>query len=314
MKIKTGVAYSFYQIGQRGNQEDARYPNRDEIEAGWRYYAVCDGVGGNEKGEVASGTVCESIGQWAQAQGGDEGFEKKEMESMLAKCYDDLYAAATENNKDMATTLTFVTVHDRGVTAAHIGDSRIYHIRPGVGVMYRSDDHSLVNSLVHAGCLSPEEAIDHPRSNVITRCMTADRGEEPSAATVMEIEDVEKGDYFLLCSDGVLHCIDDHELVRLLEGTEEDREKMRRLAERCKNSSDNNTAILVPIAKVDRGEVLDVDVLGQEMKEPENSQTIMMDTMKKTVDEVKVEKRDKQQEGDHKSGWKKIIGNLFNKR
>ena len=61
MEIKLAQAYSFCQLGQRKNQEDARWPNTDIIDEKQRFFVVCDGVGGSEKGEVASSTVCHSI-------------------------------------------------------------------------------------------------------------------------------------------------------------------------------------------------------------------------------------------------------------
>ena len=62
MKILLGQAYSFHQIGQRDNQEDARYPDADIAPNEQRFFVVCDGVGGSNKGEVASNAVCESFG------------------------------------------------------------------------------------------------------------------------------------------------------------------------------------------------------------------------------------------------------------
>lgn len=321
MRITTGQAYSFYQLGLRGNQEDARYPDMDCPPSGGRYYAVCDGVGGNEKGEVASSTVCQTIGRWVEQKVGLDTFGKAEMQQMLKACYQALYAAATPETKDMATTLTFVAVHNKGITAAHIGDSRIYHIRPGVGILYRSDDHSLVNSLVHSGIISPIEAENHPRSNVITRCLTADKNDEPSAATTILIDDVEVGDYLFLCSDGVLHCISDEELLTLLEDdTVSEEEKMRHLSERCRTSSDNNTAYLIPIASVGDMEVVDVDLLGK-MESPQeelSSQTLMMDNQRQTLSEVGIGELTSFQRKDNnptsKGPLKRMLDKLFNKQ
>ena len=102
----------------------------------------------------------------------------------------------------MGTTMTFVCFHQGGCMMAHIGDSRIYQVRPGQGIVYRSEDHSLVNSMVRAGVISPEQSIDHPQSNVITRCMEPkDPDRDRCMATVVSTTDVRRGDYFLLCTD-----------------------------------------------------------------------------------------------------------------
>ncbi|MBO7489658.1 MAG: serine/threonine-protein phosphatase [Bacteroidales bacterium] len=312
MKITIGQAYSFYQIGQRGNQEDARYPDSDCPTKGGCYYAVCDGVGGNDKGEVASSTVCQSIGRWVEQHANYTAFGKVEMQDLLETAYNDLRGVATDDNRDMATTLTFAAIHDRGITVAHIGDSRIYHIRPNVGIMYRSDDHSLVNSLVHAGVIGPEEAENHPRSNVITRCMTANSSEEPAAAATLLIEDVEAGDYLFLCSDGVLHCVSDEDLLEWLEDKSTgDEEKMHKMAERCRNSSDNNTAYLIPIEAVDDEKETDntiVDVTN----ESQSPQTVTIVKNRPTVNDVRIEQKSESKE-DSPSGLKKFFNSIFHK-
>ena len=153
--------------------------------------------------------------------------------------------------REMATTMTFVCFNADGVFCAHMGESRIYHVRPGVGIMYQSEDHSLVNALVHSGNLTPEEAINHPQSNIITRCISyVEKGMDKPSATTIQLKDVEAGDYFFLCSDGVLHCIEDDELLSILSSDKTDKEKIYIIAEKSKDSSDNNTAYLIGVEYV----------------------------------------------------------------
>ena len=135
---------------------------------------------------------------------------------------------------------------------AHIGDSRIYHIRPEVGIMYRSDDHSLVNALVRSGNITAEQAINHPQSNFITRSMSCvDAGDDYSAATLVETTDINAGDYFFLCTDGVLDRVSDEKLLMILEKQVSDAEKCRELARLSADSSDNNTAMLIGVSSVE---------------------------------------------------------------
>lgn len=257
MKIHTNPLYSFHQLGGRGNQEDNRYPDIDQKDDAGCCFAVCDGVGGNAGGEFASQTVCETIGQIMQDfDGQQEEFTVADFRQVLDAAYNALDQMEKQNSDldEMSTTLTFVCLHTGGALVAHIGDSRIYHIRPGIGILYRSVDHSYVNALVHEGEITPEQAIDHPKSNYITRCMSpvSDKNDRiRDCASVLQISDIRAGDYFLLCTDGVLHCANDETLVRLLESDRTDNEKIETLATLCKNSSDNNTAILVSIDSVE---------------------------------------------------------------
>jgi protein phosphatase len=249
--ITLGQAYSFIQQGQRGNQEDSRYPDLDMPSKGARTFIVCDGVGGQERGEIASKTVCDAFGRYMKQydDGGD--FDAEDFEKALSYSYKALLDAMELYSREMATTLTFMHFDDSHAFVAHMGDSRIYQIRPDVGIMYRSNDHSLVNALVHSGNITPQEAINHPKGNYITRCMSyVEKGQDYPSAETMMIDDVETGDYFFLCSDGVLHCIDDDELYKLFSSDISDKDKCNRLAAKCVNSSDNNTAIFVQIKSV----------------------------------------------------------------
>lgn len=253
MNIHLHEAYSFCQLGQRSNQEDSRWPATDAPDAAQRFFVVCDGVGGNEKGEVASRTVCEAV---AKSLGGidlaSETFTDDDFAHVLYDAYAALDLRANEGNRRMATTLTFVCFHRGGCMMAHMGDSRIYQVRPGVGIVYRSEDHSLVNELVRAGVITPEQAVYHPQRNVILRAMSPSKpGLTHCQASVTTTKDVRAGDFFLLCSDGVLHSFSDSEIVELLDegiGTEA---KVRKMADGCASSPDNNTAILVEVESVE---------------------------------------------------------------
>lgn len=255
MIIQLSQPLSFCQLGARENQEDARFPDDDRPDVKTPCFLVCDGVGGNEAGEVASQTVCQTFGRaMEQYDSHGNALTLDNFSQMLDAAYDELDRIAEQHPQctGMGTTLTFVCFGTRGVIAAHMGDSRIYHVRPGAGILYRSNDHSLVNAMVHAGQLTPEEAIDHPDANIITRCMCPTSADQlRSCASVVEITDVEPGDYFILCSDGVLHEVSDEMLAELLESDRTNDEKIRLLADTCKFSVDNNTLTMLQVKSVE---------------------------------------------------------------
>lgn len=251
MEIKLNQAYSFHQVGKRDYQEDSRFPDMDKPSASQRFFVVCDGVGGCDKGEVASRTVCKAFDKALKDFDFTKDFTNEDFSHVLDAAYNALDAIANQENQEMATTLTFACFHGGGCTMAHIGDSRIYQIRPTVGIIYRSDDHSMVNTMVHNGVLTPEQAINHPQSNIITRYMeSVDSDQNRCMATVMRTVDVMAGDYFFLCSDGVLHCVSDEELMDILLSDRSDEEKIKKIADQSKDSEDNNTAYMVSVAEV----------------------------------------------------------------
>lgn len=251
MKIDIDSIFSFHQIGLRDNQEDSRYPDTDRPDNSTAAFAVCDGVGGCDKGEVASSTVCAKIGELMASHKNTDYFSDREFTYLLQQTYNALDKVSNAGNKGMGTTLTFLAFHSGGALAAHIGDSRIYQIRPNEGIIYRSEDHSLVNALLRSGNISPEEVKTHPRRNVITRCMNANDGvRDRDEATVINLTDIAPGDYFILCSDGVSGEMDDEDLISLYSSSLSDEEKYSKLAALSRDSSDNNTAIQIHIASV----------------------------------------------------------------
>lgn len=251
MQIDVESIYSFRQMGERDNQEDSRYPDNNAPATDNAVFVVCDGVGGCDKGEVASSTVCSKIGSMLSSHTGSDEFTDSDFRTVLNAAYDALESVSEVSNVGMGTTLTFVCFHSAGVMAAHIGDSRIYQFRPKDGIIYRSEDHSLVNALLRSGNISPDQVKDHPQSNVITRCMNANDGKRgKDDATVVNLRDIAPGDYILLCTDGVTGAVDEEDLEELYSSDKTDKEKYEWLSERCSNSDDNNTAIQIHIGMV----------------------------------------------------------------
>ena len=142
MKIELYPPLSIHEIGQRENQEDSI------IQWDNRLFVLCDGMGGHEKGEVASQTVCQSLATWFENNlKPDEPFSDDRLREAIEFAYAELDKYADDNPRQMGTTLTLLYIGSKGITAAHMGDSRIYHIRPDVGVLYQTRDHSLVFDL-----------------------------------------------------------------------------------------------------------------------------------------------------------------------
>lgn len=251
MKIYQPIAIN--EQGQRGNQEDTVSPATGTATTDDRTFLVCDGMGGHEAGEVASGAVCEAIAGYMRGHE-DGAFDMSVLKGAIEAAYDLLAQRDTSTGqKRMGTTLTFLHLSDTDVCMAHIGDSRIYHLRPGgnpdgtTAILYKSCDHSLVNELVRAGVITPEEAIGHPKKNVITRAMQA-RDDRRDGATVHITNDVAAGDIFFLCSDGVLESLSDAALCELCgDDSLDDAARMARVVEICQNSHDNFSAYYVRV-------------------------------------------------------------------
>ena len=251
MIIKT-TALSVHELGQRSNQEDSLYPDKGQNPFSSDLYILCDGMGGHEKGEVASSTVCTVISEYV-AGNAPEGnvFTESDFRAALNAAYDKLDTLDDDSLKKMGTTMTFLKFHKDGCLAAHIGDSRIYQIRPvSKEILFKTRDHSLVNDLVAIGEITEKEARTHKQRNVITRAMQP--GQERRAnADIANITDIEPGDYFFMCSDGILERMTDDNLVNILSMKKSDEKKRDIIINVTEDNKDNHTAHIIRVQSVE---------------------------------------------------------------
>lgn len=246
------------EYGQRvdayGNphQEDCLFPAREVVSDDDRLFILCDGMGGHDAGEVASATVCEAMSRYILSNGSPDAFSDTTFQSALAAAYDALDRRDTGAAKKMGTTLTLLKLHSDGALLAHIGDSRIYHIRPGqtaadTRILFQTRDHSLVNALISAGELTEEEAKTFRQKNVITRAMQPHLDRRPKA-DVYHAADIQAGDYFYLCSDGMLENMENAQLLYYFSSAAgDDDEKVRRLVQATQENRDNHSAFLINV-------------------------------------------------------------------
>lgn len=265
MKFEIFQPLAIHELGQRANQEDNIYPQLGRATVADRLFLVCDGMGGHERGEVASSIVCQAIPQYFQQAGisPDKGLSDDDLRSAIEYAFQQLDRADDGAMKKMGTTLTLLYMHRAGITCAHIGDSRIYHIRPisspkigeagrglnGGGLLFQSRDHSLVYDLYQAGEITFDEMRTSPQKNVITRAMQP--GEDNRVrADIVHITNVQPGDYFYLCTDGMLEEMENDELVNILSSNQTDEAKRQHFIEATKNNHDNHSAYIIHVKEV----------------------------------------------------------------
>ena len=264
MTISRPIAFS--EIGQKANQEDALFPNPQQVTAGQPVLVLCDGIGGHAHGELASRCVADAIGHGTSGANPVTTLEMKQrFTDALSAAYEDLnrlddsVAEEKQGEAPMGTTLTFFARCTDGLLLAHIGDSRIYQFRPGQGIVYQTRDHSLVNELLAAGELTEEEALTYPQRNVITRAVQAHQT-FPTKATFHVVTDVCVGDVFLLCCDGVVEQLDNADLERLLLTSQPLNDRLAALRQCCaeRHTRDNHTCWLFEVKSVCGGEKVSV--------------------------------------------------------
>ena len=249
MNITLGRPFAICAKGRRQNNEDHIYPLSELASSEQQLFIVCDGVGGAEKGEIASALACESIQTFfATFSEGDpsEAFIHKAIQYTETRF--DEYVAAHPEARGMATTLTLVYSGESGITVAHIGDSRVYQFRNGQPV-FRTEDHSYVNTLVQSGQITPEEALNHPRRNVITRAILG--CDHPAQADIAHLTDIQPNDYLFLCTDGVTECMTDDLLSQTFADNPSTDSIKNTIVSFCdENSRDNYSFYILPVQNV----------------------------------------------------------------
>lgn len=251
MRIFVKQPLCIHELGKRQNQEDSVLPPDGGASIDDRLFMVCDGMGGHEHGEVASQLVCSVLSAYVK-----EHFDGNVLtDDMLHDALDEVFRQINQLDdgtvKRMGTTLTLLCLHHGGATMAHIGDSRIYHIRPREGrILYKSRDHSLVYDLFMAGEIKQEEMTTYSKKNVITRAVMPGLERQPKA-DIVHSTDILPGDIFILCSDGMLEQMSDSALVDLLTKGMADEEIRQRLIEVTKDNKDNHSAWLIWVDRVE---------------------------------------------------------------
>jgi len=236
-------------LSDRGLNE-RRPLNEDAFlhDPGRTIFAVADGVGGAEAGEVASQTAIEVLDEAFRHQTSDADIEDL-MELAIQRANASIHQMAQEHARFSMMATTIVALHIKGAVATfgHVGDSRLYRLTPDGQLHRETEDHSIVEEEVRAGRMTPEQAANHPSKNVISRALGAEQGVEVDMKT-MEVED---GTEFLLCTDGITRHVPDNELRQLMVTSNNLDELCSELKRRCyeRGAEDNLTVIAVRVGE-----------------------------------------------------------------
>ena len=186
-----------------------RTANEDSLYVRAPLFAVADGMGGAQAGEVASRIAAEAFEPAERSDESPEVYLRTIAETANARIH--TLAQEDESHSGMGTTLTAAMVEGDEVSIAHVGDSRAYLFRDGQLRMLTSD-HSLVEELRRQGRLTDEQAEDHPQRSIITRALGPEDEVEVDTLTIS----ARPGDQFLICSDGLTTMVKDAQIAEVL--------------------------------------------------------------------------------------------------
>ena len=211
-----------YTIFSKTDPGRARENNEDSVAFDASAYlgVLADGMGGYKAGEVASGMatafIKSEMARWLSEAGKQA--STREIRRALEICVDNanrsVFNAASSNAQysGMGTTLVVAVFHSEKLLLGHIGDSRCYRLRKGEMTQI-TKDHSLLQEQIDAGLLTPEQAATASHKNLVTRAL----GVEDAVLLELNEHDVEPGDLYLLCSDGLSDMANDSEIAAILD-------------------------------------------------------------------------------------------------
>lgn len=250
MPLKITNPYAFSEIGKKAKQEDTIAPSINSLNAHTQCFVLCDGVGGNEMGDIASQTMAtETEKECRKLTTESKSYNRKQLEMAIETAWKklDAYKDKTSRIRPMATTLAMALINSKAEKAyiAHVGDSRVFLIRPSENrIAFVTTDHSLVAELIALGQLSKEAALQHPKAKTITKAII------PGIRYDVDIEEVslKAGDYLFICSDGMLENLTEKTLLDILSTHKTNEEKMKEIHMNALNKTyDNYSAILIPV-------------------------------------------------------------------
>ena len=228
----------------RKNNEDSSF-----VDPGGRYFIVADGMGGQAAGEKASAMAVEMIPEALDGKLDFQRAGKADVAALLDRAVSDANAeimaagALDPEQNQMGTTVVFLVSAGGLLHVGGVGDSRVYLLRDD-RLKQLTTDHSLVQALVEAGTIKPEEAATHRYKNVLYRYLGSKEGGQGACVRAVEPK---RGDRFLLCSDGVTDGLDDGPLRDLLRSDDDPQavaEAVVRAAQ-AGGSKDNITCLIV---------------------------------------------------------------------
>ena len=229
-----------------------REGNEDSYFTGDTVFAVADGMGGHQAGEVASQAAVKPLEDLDGRSFTSPEEATQALRQAIERANRDVVGQAQADPKlsGMGTTLTAVLVRDGELHLAHVGDSRAYLLRDGSGLSQLTTDHTLVEQLVQEGQLSRDEIATHPQRSVITRAIGVDVQVQVDTLAPQVLQ---PDDQVLLCSDGLTGPVDEDDIADILRTTDDGDEAVARLLEaaNARGGPDNITVVLLRVTPDD---------------------------------------------------------------
>lgn len=232
---------SFQHIGNRSNQQDAYLVDKSNC-----LFVVCDGVGGRNKGEIASQTIIDYITVQFNQNPSRVNAQYIKQTIQQALLHLNIKLERDPDLKGAATTIALLYISNSIAYTAHVGDSRVILFKKQENQLWSTKDHSVVQELFDAGVIKSEEEMNiHPLKNRITNAITCGKMPSSLKVSIHELRNIKSTDIFIVCSDGVLEHFTNGQIIKLLinSSAKDAFDTLKNTS--LKHSKDNNTCIMI---------------------------------------------------------------------
>ena len=226
---------------ERAVNQDYVYTKLDNIGCLPNIFVVADGMGGHKAGDMASRYTVDTLIELLKQSAGMDPLDAVDDNIKLVNTLLLKKAGESEEYEGMGTTLVVASIFGSTLRVANVGDSRLYVI--GEKIQQITRDHSLVQEMVRMGELDPEQARKHPKKNIITRALGAEKTVDIDFFDLK----LEPGDVVLMCSDGLSNMVEDSQLREIISDTSTDLDEKGRILirEANRNGGKDNIAIVL---------------------------------------------------------------------
>lgn len=216
------------------------------------FFIVADGMGGHNRGEIASKTAVQEMKKYIEDHLKESNIDTGNIKLLISRAFyeanNKVYSLAVSNKEyiGMGTTLIASVIAEKEIIIGNVGDSRAYIYSNG-DLRQITTDNSYVEELVSRGFINREQAKNHPKRNMITRAI----GTDETVKVDFYHEEISCGDYMLLCTDGLTNMVSDFEIKSILEKYSNTTDCCKQLVKRAneKGGTDNITAICIALSE-----------------------------------------------------------------
>ncbi len=261
---------SIHEKGGRPHFEDYILPELGKIEEDDQIFIVSDGTGPGKLSLAAAELVAQNFAEYFEilppAQEVDEGYMDRALEWVEESI--STYIQGNSSSRGMTASVALLHFGEKLVTLAWVGDSRIYYYDSKRKKLSATEDHSVVNDLIQRGKITQEEASTHKDRHRLLRAIQGTESPTRIDTKFIPIKNLNPGDFFLICNDGLLESINDSDLLTIFTNLSDPIAIQAELKRRCTKNRDNYSCHLLPIALNDKKAVPQTPVSSATTEEP----------------------------------------------